>query len=135
MIKTLTILLVGLAAVLWQPKPSHCTPKNKLTCIQTGNAYFFKVCNKRKTKCWLEYGIQYFMFNKSNKTRKFVFACTLRYGYGLGKQKATQETVILKPGINALGGAGFTWPRIKQDRARKRYKHKCTCTVKPLLSP
>lgn len=126
---------VLVACVVWATHPPAvaAAPKRKTTCVHTGNAYFFKMCDKKSKKCWLEYGIQYFMHNWDPKTRRFTFRCTLRYGRGLRKQKVGVEHITLKPTVNCLGGVVFTWPKIRVDRAKRRYKYKCTCTVSSLL--
>lgn len=114
------------------PEVNAAPKKGETTCIPTGNAYFFKMCSKKTKKCWLEYGIQYFMYNWEPQTRYFTFRCTLRYGPGLRKKQVKSQLVTLKPTVNCLGGLIFTWPGIWKDKVKKRYKYRCTCKISGL---
>ncbi len=125
------------ACIVWTtyvPEAAAGQKKRKTTtCVHTGNAWFFKACSKKTKKCWLEYGVQYFMFNWEPQMKWFTFRCVLRYGHKLRKRQVKEVRFTLRPSVNCLGGVTFTWPKILVDKAKRRYKYKCTCTISSLL--
>lgn len=129
------VLLVGgvVLLVAWHPGDGHSAPRQKTKCIGTGNVFYFKVCSKKPHKCWMNIGLQFFMYNWEPQRMRFTFHCTVRYGRKLRKKKTETEVVYLKRGVNCLGGAVFTWPGIEKDWAKRRYKYRCTCSVSSLL--
>lgn len=108
------VLLILVGVFLAFPQEGRSAPKNKTTCIHTGNAWFYRPCWwKKPKKCRLVYAIQFFMYNWEPQTKRFTFRCTVRYGHKLRKQKVVVQHVVLERSVNCLGGWSPLGPALK----------------------